>query len=76
MVQGTHSIIPMPREATSVATMMGLLPALNSFKTQSRSFCCLSPWIAIRFVSLVRGLDEEQEKTYRVLAIRPGGGIE
>ena len=39
-------IIPIPREATSVATMMGLLPVLNSFRTQSRSFCCLSPWIA------------------------------
>ena len=38
--------IPIPREATSVATMMGLLPCLNSFKTQSRSFCCLSPWMA------------------------------
>jgi hypothetical protein len=35
--------IPIPREATSVATMMGLLPVLNSFRTQSRSFCCLSP---------------------------------
>ena len=43
---GSQSIIPIPREATSVATMMGLLPVLNSFKTQSRSFCCLSPWIA------------------------------
>lgn len=40
------SIIPIPREATSVATMMGLFPVLNSFKTQSRSFCCLSPWMA------------------------------
>ena len=39
-------IIPIPREATSVATMMGLLPVLNSFRTQSRSFCCLSPWMA------------------------------
>lgn len=42
-----QSSIPIPRDATSVATMMGLLPVLNSFKTQSRSFCCLSPWIAI-----------------------------
>ena len=42
----SQSIIPIPREATSVATMMGLLPVLNSFRTQSRSFCCLSPWIA------------------------------
>ena len=42
------SIIPMPRDATSVATMMGLLPPLNSFKTQSRSVCCLSPWIATK----------------------------
>ena len=41
------SIIPIPRDATSVATMMGLLPVLNSFRTQSRSFCCLSPWMAI-----------------------------
>lgn len=40
-------IIPIPREATSVATMTGLLPALNSFKTQSLSCCCLSPWIAV-----------------------------
>lgn len=46
-----QSIIPIPREATSVATMMGLFPVLNSFKTQSRSFCCLSPWIAMSEVS-------------------------
>ena len=39
-------IIPIPREATSVATMTGLLPVLNSFKTQSLSCCCLSPWMA------------------------------
>ena len=45
------AIIPIPREATSVATMMGLLPVLNSFRTQSRSFCCLSPWIAVVGVS-------------------------
>jgi hypothetical protein len=44
-------IIPIPREATSVATMIGLLPALNSFKTQSLSCCCLSPWIAKTVVS-------------------------
>ena len=43
----SQSTIPIPREATSVATMIGLLPVLNSFKTQSRSFCCLSPWIAV-----------------------------
>lgn len=43
---GGRVIIPIPREATSVATMMGLLPVLNSFRTQSRSFCCLSPWMA------------------------------
>lgn len=49
---GSQSIIPIPREATSVATMMGLLPVLNSFRTQSRSFCCLSPWIAIQTISL------------------------
>ena len=35
--------IPIPRDATSVATMMGLFPVLNWSKTQSRSFCCLSP---------------------------------
>lgn len=40
---GAIATIPIPREATSVATMMGLLPVLNSFRTQSRSFCCLSP---------------------------------
>lgn len=40
---GGFVFIPIPREATSVATMMGLLPVLNSFRTQSRSFCCLSP---------------------------------
>jgi len=38
--------IPIPREATSVATIIGLLPVLNWSRTQSRSFCCLSPWIA------------------------------
>jgi hypothetical protein len=42
-VRGDFDIIPIPREATSVATMIGLLPFLNSAKTQSRSFCCLSP---------------------------------
>ena len=40
---GGFAIIPMPRDATSVATMIGLLPILNSLRTQSRSFCCLSP---------------------------------
>jgi hypothetical protein len=40
------SIIPIPREATSVAIMMGLFPPLNSARTQSRSFWALSPWIA------------------------------
>ena len=44
--RGFAVIIPIPREATSVATMIGLLPVLNSLRTQSRSFCCLSPWIA------------------------------
>lgn len=44
--ESCDSIIPIPREATSVATMIGLLPVLNSFKTQSLSCCCLSPWIA------------------------------
>ena len=43
MERVAQSIIPIPREATSVATMMGLLPVLNSLRTQSRSFCCLSP---------------------------------
>ena len=38
-----RSTIPIPRDATSVATMIGLFPVLNSFRTQSRSFCCLSP---------------------------------
>lgn len=33
--------IPRPREATSVASMMGLRPDLNSARTQSRSACCL-----------------------------------
>jgi hypothetical protein len=37
---------PRPREATSVANMMGDRPDLNSAKTQSRSCCCLSPWMA------------------------------
>lgn len=40
---GVFASIPIPREATSVATMMGLFPVLNSLRTQSRSFCCLSP---------------------------------
>lgn len=38
--------IPIPRDATSVATMTGDLPDLNWSRTQSRSFCCLSPWMA------------------------------
>ena len=29
-----------------MATMIGDLPVLNWSKTQSRSFCCLSPCIA------------------------------
>ena len=45
---GVFAIIPIPREATSVATMMGLFPVLNSLRTQSRSFCCLSPWMAVQ----------------------------
>ncbi len=36
---------PSPRAATSVAIMIGCFPDLNSASTQSRSFCCLSPWI-------------------------------
>mmetsp|Transcript_8811 Transcript_8811/g.23905 ORF Transcript_8811/g.23905 Transcript_8811/m.23905 type:complete len:205 (-) Transcript_8811:771-1385(-) len=34
-----------PRDATSVATRIGDLPSLNSFNTQSRSSCFLSPWM-------------------------------
>mmetsp|Transcript_63417 Transcript_63417/g.138100 ORF Transcript_63417/g.138100 Transcript_63417/m.138100 type:complete len:208 (+) Transcript_63417:348-971(+) len=34
-----------PRDATSVATRMGDFPSLNSFNTQSRSSCFLSPWM-------------------------------
>ena len=37
----------LPRAATSVATRMVVEPLLNSLRTQSRSFCCLSPWIHI-----------------------------
>jgi hypothetical protein len=37
--------LPRPRAATSVAIMMGCLPALNSASTQSRSCCDLSPWM-------------------------------
>ena len=50
--------IPIPRDATSVATIIGDFPVLNSFRTQSRSFCCLSPWMAgerTSFVSIVPG---------------------
>ena len=63
-----RSTIPIPREATSVATMMGLFPVLNSFKTQSRSFCCLSPWIAI-LKSAVDRLGVRARSTYTALAI-------
>lgn len=56
--------IPIPREATSVATMIGLFPVLNSFRTQSRSFCCLSPWIAERF----------SQSVWSVYWERKGGG--
>ena len=35
--------LPKPRAATSVATKIGALPERNSFKTQSRSGCALSP---------------------------------
>mmetsp|Transcript_27209 Transcript_27209/g.64634 ORF Transcript_27209/g.64634 Transcript_27209/m.64634 type:complete len:254 (+) Transcript_27209:283-1044(+) len=37
--------VPRPREATSVATRMGVSPLRNCWRTQSRSCCCLSPWI-------------------------------
>ena len=40
-------MINLPRAATSVATRMVVEPLLNSLRTQSRSFCCLSPWIHI-----------------------------
>mmetsp|Transcript_80650 Transcript_80650/g.246531 ORF Transcript_80650/g.246531 Transcript_80650/m.246531 type:complete len:208 (-) Transcript_80650:688-1311(-) len=39
------SLTSSPREATSVATRIGLFPSLNSFSTQSRSSCFLSPWM-------------------------------
>lgn len=73
-----HFIIPIPREATSVATMTGLFPVLNSFKTQSRSFCCLSPWIAVENCQSViwKVCWTGKKITYRVLAIHPGGGNE
>ena len=64
---GRRSIIPIPREATSVATMMGLFPVLNSFRTQSRSFCCLSPWIARNYVRH-DSVIERAKGTYTVLA--------
>jgi hypothetical protein len=72
---GGFAIIPIPREATSVATMMGLLPVLKSFKTQSRSFCCLSPWMA--WGMLVYGLGGcSGVRTYIEQAIRPVAGTE
>lgn len=37
--------LPKPRAATSVAVIIGLFPALNSAKTQSRSAWLLSPWM-------------------------------
>lgn len=69
-----RSIIPIPREATSVATMMGLFPVLNSLSTQSRSFCCLSPWIA-RPTSAIDGQEGPACLTYITLAIRLVAGI-
>jgi hypothetical protein len=68
------AIIPIPREATSVATMMGLLPVLNSFKTQSRSFCCLSPWIAVTSLAIVLHCEGNVE-THKAPAIRLDEGI-
>ena len=64
-----RSIIPIPREATSVATMMGLFPVLNSLSTQSRSFCCLSPWIASP-TSVIHVVEGPARSTYTKLAIR------
>lgn len=31
-----------------MATMMGDFADLNWSRTQSRSFCCLSPWMAVK----------------------------
>jgi hypothetical protein len=46
-MQGTGQLCaPRPRAATSVASMMGWRPLLNSAITQSRSGCVLSPCIA------------------------------
>lgn len=70
---GGFVIIPIPREATSVATMMGLFPVLNSFKTQSRSFCCLSPWIAVKELAMPQA--GYVNITDRGLANHPGEGI-
>ncbi|PVI07406.1 ABC-2 type transporter [Periconia macrospinosa] len=39
----THNNIKEDWGDRGKTTMMGLLPVLNSFNTQSRSFCCLSP---------------------------------
>ena len=38
-------ILPRPRAATSVAVIIGLLPLLNSARTQSLSAWFLSPWM-------------------------------
>ena len=67
--RAAQSIIPIPREATSVATMMGLLPVLNSLSTQSRSFCCLSPWIARDPLALDTSQTSAQELTQRRPAV-------
>lgn len=44
--QNARVYIPIPLAATSVATMIGAFPDLNSLKTQSLSCWSLSPWIA------------------------------
>ena len=41
------SYIPRPRDATSVATRTGVRPSRNCRRTESRSPCDLSPWIAL-----------------------------
>ena len=70
-IMNMRSSIPIPREATSVATMMGLLPVLNSFSTQSRSFCCLSPWMAV--VDRQQKNLDDKAMTYTTLASHPDG---
>ena len=42
--------IPSPREATSVATNIGVRPSRNERNTWSRSLWLLSPWIALKMM--------------------------